>query len=81
MEEQNTFQTSDLPLATFLYAKGVLLKDIIGSPNDSRRKVFVFIEPPPELLIMFQSGKAEINVLAFNNAQNTLKGLLSRGER
>ena len=78
MKEQDTFPTSDLPLATFLYASGVLLVDIIDSPNDTRRKVFVFIKPPPELLTAFQSGKAQINVLAFNNAQNALKGLLGR---
>ena len=80
MEKRDTFQTSDLPLATFLYAKGVLLKHIISSPNDNRRKVFVFIEPPPELISVFQSGQAEINVLAFNNAQNTLKGLIRESE-
>ena len=76
MEEPKTFQTSDFPLATFLYAKGVLLQDILDSPNDNRRKVFVFIDPPPDLLSLFQSGKAEINVLAFNNAQNALRALV-----
>ena len=78
MNDKDTFQTSDLPLATFLYAKGVLLQDIIDSPDDFRRKVFVFCQPSPELLTTFQSGKAEINVLALNNAQTTLKGLVNR---
>ena len=76
MEEQ-TFQTSDLTLATFLYAKGVILREVLDTP-DIRRKVFVFSEPPPELLAAFQSGNADINVLAFNNAQNTLRGLVNR---
>lgn len=76
MRQEGTFQTSDFTLATFLYAKGVLLQGIIGSPNDIKRKVFVFNEPSPELLAIFQSGEADINVLAFNNAQNTLRGLL-----
>lgn len=80
MKETKTFQTSDFPLATFLYAKGIMLQDILDSPDDQRRKVFVFDEPPPELLSLFQSGKAEINVLAFNNAQNALRTLL-RGAR
>lgn len=76
MVESNSFQTSDFNLASFLYASGVLLQDIIDSPNDHRRKVFVFNEPPTELLALFQSGQAEINVLALNNAQNTLRGML-----
>lgn len=81
MKEPNTFQTSDLPLATFLYAKGIKLINIRDTPNDTKRKVFVFIEPPPELLASFQSGTAEINVLAFHNAQNTLKGLVRGSDR
>lgn len=78
MDNEDTLQISDLPLATFLFASGVILQEIIDSPNDVRRKVFVFSKPPPELLSAFQSGKAEINVLALNNAQNTLKGLVNR---
>lgn len=74
----DTFPTSDLPLATFLYASGILLKDIQDIPNEYRRKVFVFDLPPDKLLADFQSGNAEINVLALNNAQNTLKGLVNK---
>lgn len=76
--EEAAFQTSDLPLATFLYAKGVLLLEVLDTPGDIRRKVFVFSEPSPELLADFQSGTAEINVLAFANAQSTLRGLANR---
>ena len=78
MKSEDTIQTSDLPLATFLYASGILLKEIQDIPNEYRRKVFVFAKPPDELLADFQSGNAEINVLAFNNAQNTLKALVNR---
>ena len=74
----DTFSTSDLNLATFLYAKGILLCDIQDMPNEYRRKVFVFSKPPDKLLSEFQSGNAEINVLALNDAQNTLKGLVNR---
>ena len=74
----DTFSTSDLPLASFLFAKGILLKDIQDIPNEYRRKVFVFAMPPDKLLADFQSGNAEINVLALNNAQNTLKGLVNK---
>lgn len=74
----DTFPTSDLNLATFLYAKGILLQAIQDMPNEYRRKVFIFSKPPGQLLSDFQSGGAEINVLALNNAQNTLKGLVNR---
>ena len=80
MKEQATFLTSDFPLATFLFAKGVLLQGIIDSPDNTTRKVFVFIDPPPELLSLFQAGKAEINILALTNAQNTLRNMV-RGMR
>lgn len=77
MEHENSsFPTSDFPLATYLYAKGIRLLEIKDSPNDIRKKIFVFQEPPAELLALFQSGKAEINVLAYNNAQNALRALL-----
>ena len=74
----DTFSTHDLPLATFLYASGILLKDIQDIPNEYRRKIFVFALPPDELLASYQSGNADINVLALNNAQNTLKGLVNK---
>ena len=77
MKNEDTFPTSDLPLATFLYARGILLKEIQDIPNEHRRKVFIFAMPPDDLLTAFQSGHAEINVLALNHAQNTLKGLVN----
>ncbi len=80
MDRDKTFQTSDFPLATFLYAKGVILRSIIDSPYDKQRKVFVFDKPPTDLLSSFQSGKAEINVLAINNAHTALMTML-RGKR
>ena len=73
MDDNNTFQTSDFPLATFLYAKGILLKAILDTPNDRHRKVFLFINPPEDLIKDFQSGNAFISVLAFTNAQQALK--------
>jgi len=80
MDRDKTFQTSDFPLATFLFAKGIILRDIIDSPYDRQRKVFIFDTPSPALLSSFQSGKAEINVLALNNAHNALMAML-RGKR
>jgi len=78
MKMNDTFPTSDLPLATFLYAMGIILKEIQDLPNEYRKKVFVFSKPPDELLASYQSGNAVISVLALNNAQNTLKGLVNR---
>ena len=74
--ENDTFPTSDFPLATFLFAKGVILQSVKDSPNDYRKKIFVFNKPPPELLSSFQSGTAEVNVIALTNAQNTLRAML-----
>ncbi len=77
MKETNGhFQTSDFALASYLYSKGVLLEDILTNPDDFRRKIFVFVDCPPDLLALFQSGKADINVLAYNNAQNTLRAMV-----
>ena len=75
-DNNSSFQTSDFTLATFLYSQGIILRDLIASPGDFKRKVFVFDEPPEELLALFQSGKAEINVLAYENAQNALRSML-----
>lgn len=74
--KDKTFQTSDFPLATFLYAKGIILQAVLDTPNDRQRKIFVFAEPPEDLIKTFQSGEAEVSVLAFSNAQNALKGML-----
>ncbi len=73
------FETSDLTLAAFLYASGVILVDI--DRTDSRRANFVFEQPPKELLSSYQSGEASIKVLAFDNAQNELKARLFAGQR
>ena len=78
MKYEDSFQTSDLSLATFLYSKGILLHAILDTPGDYQRKVFVFSSPPTELIRSFQSGEAVINVLAFTAAQNTLKGMLRK---
>lgn len=71
-----TFQTSDFQLATFLFAKGVSLEAILDSPYDNRRKVFVFRNAPQDFILDFQAGNAEVGVFAFTNAQNTLRDKL-----
>ena len=76
MKDEETYQTSDFNLATYLYSQGVLLDAIISSPRDSRRKLFVFKNAPDDLIKLFQAGKAETNVLSFTNAQNTLRTML-----
>lgn len=76
MEETQVFQTSDFDLATFLYAKGVILQGIASNPENYRRKVFLFTEPPNALLVEFQSGEASVGIFAMIKAQNTLRDLL-----
>ena len=72
----DSFPTSDFTLATFLYSKGIILRGIMPDPKDFKRMVFLFNKPPDELLSQFQSGEANTSVLAFENAQNTLRGML-----
>ncbi len=73
------FETSDLTLATFLYASGVILVDI--DRTEPRRAIFIFEQPTKELISSYQSGTATINVLAFDNAQNELRARLFPRQR
>lgn len=57
MSNHVTYNTSDLPQATFLYASGVPLIGI--EPVDDRRREFCFerMEGLEELLVAFASGR------------------------
>lgn len=57
MSIHDSFSTSDLPQATFLYASGIPLIGI--EPIDDRRREFCFerIEGIEELLVAFASGR------------------------
>ena len=74
--ETQIYQTSDLGLATYLFASGINLLRI--DRGDTRRAFFVFDSPDPDLLSCWQQGKAVINALAFYNAYQDLKARLFR---
>lgn len=66
------YETSDLGLASLLYAEGVPyhgLKLVEGT----WQKMMVFDRPDVELLAGWQSGRVEVNALAFWRASRTLK--------
>lgn len=75
MEKQ--FKTSDLNLASFLYASGVPL--ITLNYDDPKNILFVFSEPPSDLLTGFRMGTAEGNILAYSNARKDLLNMIKRG--
>lgn len=74
IEISKQFKTSDLPLASYLYASGIELISV--DRTNPRRCVFVFNQPDPELLTKWKEGSAPVNALAFYNATNTLKRLI-----
>ncbi len=78
-KDNSRFETTDLTLAAFLWASGVMLLDI--DHTDPRRAIFIFKQPAEELLSSFQSGKATINVLAFENAQHEIRARLYKDNR
>lgn len=73
-----TYQTSDIALAAYLYCSGTQLSRIDHS--NPRRCIFVFDSPKPELISKWQEGKTMVNALAFYNAYQALKAKLFRGE-
>ena len=77
MRTHESFSTSDLPQATFLYASGVPLIGI--EPVDDRRRSFCFerIDGLDELLMVFASGR-EVSIVPSRllAAHKHLKSLL-----
>lgn len=75
--ERDSYQTSDIALASFLYCSGTELAEI--DRQNTHRCVFLFEAPRPELISRWQEGKATVNALAFYNAYQALKARLYRG--
>ena len=71
--EKESFQTSDLALASYLHALGAELAGVDRS--DSRRVVFLLelAQKEIEAVKRWQEGKATTNALAFYNSYQTLK--------
>ena len=80
METQTpqTYETSDIALAAFLFCSGTHLSRIDRA--NPQRCIFVFNSPNSELISKWQEGKANVNALAFHNAYQELKARLFRGD-
>ena len=74
--QTETFETSDIALASYLFCSGTTLERI--DRRNPKRCTFVFQSPRPELVSKWQEGKAIVNALAFYNAYQNLKGKLYR---
>ena len=73
-----TYSTSDIALASYLYCSATHLSGI--DRTNPRRCVFIFDSPKPELISKWQEGKANVNALAYHNAYQELKARLCRGD-
>lgn len=71
--DRESFQTSDIALASFLYALGADLTGVERS--DPHRVVFLFdlAQKEVEAVRRWREGKATTNALAFYNSYQTLK--------
>lgn len=76
--ETQTYETSDIALASYLFCSGVQLLSI--ERQNPRRCIFIFDSPKSTLISTWQEGKATTNALAFYNAYQTLKARLFRGD-
>ena len=74
------FTTTDLGLASFLFAKGVPYKGVEPVPGDWK-VLFVFDQPDAALTAGWQSGTMEVGGLAFWNASRRLAREVKRRER
>lgn len=77
MENKNEyFNTSDLCLASYLLAKGVLVIDV--TKDNPRQAVFIFSNTKDcqKLIAEFSLMKGQVEPLAFFSAQKRLKHLI-----
>lgn len=80
MPEGGRYLTSDLGLASLLYAEGVVYHGLEGVDGTWQVNM-VFDRPPVELLSGWQSGRIEVNALAFWRASRNLKHELKVRQR
>ena len=76
--KNETYETSDIALASYLFCSGAHLSGI--NRQNPRRCIFIFESPQDKLLSKWQEGKASVNALAFHNAYQELKARLFRKE-
>ncbi len=76
--ETDTYETTDIAQAAFLFASGTKLISI--DRRNPRRCIFVFDSPQPDLLSKWLQGKANVNALAYHNGYQELKAKVFRGD-
>lgn len=61
--KEEPIKTSDTSLAAYLHYKNHYFVGIMQDPNDSHRRVFVFVkqENSPEIQSEYESGSVEVN--------------------
>ena len=74
--EKESFQTSDIALASYLYASGIPVVSI--NRSNPRHCIFILKNPQAELFTQWQQGTAKVNPLAFYNAFQFLKRMVHR---
>ncbi|MGD0354745.1 MAG: DUF5659 domain-containing protein [Dehalococcoidia bacterium] len=75
--EMNIYETSDIALASYLYCSGAAITKVDN--QNPRRCIFVFSLTKPEVLSLWQEGRAMVNALAYYNAYQALKAKIFRG--
>ena len=76
--ETDTYETTDIAQAAFLFASGTNLLSI--DRQNPRRCIFIFDSPQPNLLSKWLQGRANVNALAYHNAYQELKAKVFRGD-
>lgn len=74
-----TYETSDIALASYLFSSGTNLLDI--DRTNPHRAIFIFDYLKPALLFQWQEGKSQVNALAIYSVFQTLKARLFGRER
>ena len=75
-----SYQTSDLGLASYLYTSGCSIFSIVSSNG---RSLFTFNSPDidiKELVMNWQKGEATVNAVAYNNNLAMMKRMAIEGK-
>lgn len=62
-QDAKPYKTSDLPLAAYLFSKGMTILGTVHSKTDGKRKYFVFVDHPQrdEWVEEFVSGNDQVS--------------------
>ncbi len=78
MDNVKGYKTSDLPLAGYLYYKGMKILGTVQSKNDENRKFFVFIDGPlrDQLVEEFVTGDDMVSANGYFKATREVRRYL-----